>query len=93
MATRSRPCEVCMKPIEDSRLETTPETRLCLEHAEKIEKFGGEFIRSVSWDKTSKEGGLKKNYGGVTPHRIRNQQGMERLKDEFENEKWQAKEA
>ena len=86
MSHATRPCEICMKPIEAERLETLPETRLCLEHAEKIAKYGGEFTMSLSWEKTSKQGGLKKNYGGVTPHKRRNQQALERLKDEFEDE-------
>jgi hypothetical protein len=28
------------------------------------------------------------NYGGVTPHMRRNQKAIEKLKDEFEDEKW-----
>jgi hypothetical protein len=91
MSTKARLCEICMKAIETERLETIPETRLCLEHAEKIQKFGGEFQVSVTGERTSKQGSLKRNFGGVTPEMKRNQQGIEKLKDEFEDEKWQKK--
>ncbi|MBM3994226.1 MAG: hypothetical protein FJ303_08750 [Planctomycetes bacterium] len=91
MSKKSRPCEICMKPIEPQRLEATPETRLCKEHAEKIEKHVGEFIRVVSHERTSKAGSLKKNYGGVNTSRKRNQAAIEKLKDEFDEEKWQQK--
>jgi len=84
MSKKSRPCEICMKPIEPQRLEATPETRLCKEH-------GGEFIRVVSHERTSKAGSLKKNYGGVNTSRKRNQAAIEKLKDEFDEEKWQQK--
>lgn len=85
---KSRPCEVCMKPIEPERIETLPETRLCGEHAEKIAKLGGEFIRVSSTERTSKPGSLKRNYGGVNTTTKRNQQAIEKLKDEFDEAKW-----
>ena len=88
MSTKSRPCEICMKPIEIPRLEATPETRLCKAHAEQIEKYGGEFTRSVSQERTSKAGSLKVNYGGINTSTKRNQAAIERLKDDFEAEKW-----
>jgi ribosome biogenesis SPOUT family RNA methylase Rps3 len=91
MAAKTRPCEICMKPIEAERLETIPETRLCLEHAEKIKKFGGEFVVTSTQERTSKPGSLKKNYGGVTPSMKRNHKAIEKLKDELEEEKWQKK--
>lgn len=91
MDVKSRPCEVCMKPIEPERMEAVPETRLCREHGERIEKYGGEFSTTFTWDKTSKEGGMKKNFAGVSTKKRRNREAMEKLKDEFEEEKWQKK--
>lgn len=85
---KSRPCEVCMKPIEESRLETLTDTRLCEEHAKRIEKYGGEFLRSVSEEKTSKPGSLKQNYGGINTSKVRNTAAIERLKDEHYEEQW-----
>ena len=88
MSQKTRLCEICMKPIDPDRLEAANDTRLCGEHAEKIRKHGGEFIRSVSQETTSKAGSLKKNYGGVNSDKIRNQAAIEKLKIEFEEEKW-----
>jgi hypothetical protein len=88
---KSRPCEICMKPIEPSRLEALNDTRLCEEHARQIEKYGGEFLRSFTTERTSKEGSLKRNYGGINVSKRRNQKGIDQLKDEFEEEKWKAK--
>jgi hypothetical protein len=81
-----------MKPIEIERIEAIPQTRLCLKHAEAIRKHGGEFILTTTHDKTSKQGSLKKNFGGVTGRLRRNQKGIERLKDEHDAEKWQERE-
>lgn len=92
MAQKSRPCEICMKPIETERLEALPNTHLCLDHAEKIKKYGGEFLVSATRERTSKAGSLKINFGGVTAKLRRNQAAMEKLKDEFEEEKWRAQE-
>jgi hypothetical protein len=78
-----------MKPIELERIDSSPETRLCTEHAEKIKKHGGEFVRSVSHEKTSKAGSIKQNYGGVNTSKERNLAAIERLKDEYEAEKWE----
>jgi hypothetical protein len=81
-----------MKPIDPDRLEAANDSRLCGEHAEKIKKHGGEFMRANSQETTSKQGGLKKNYGGVNTEKIRNQAAIEALKIEFEEEKWRQKE-
>jgi hypothetical protein len=91
MSQRTRLCEICMKPIEQDRLDSSPETRLCTEHAEKIKKHGGEFIRSVSEERTSKPGSIKVNIGGVNTSKVRNAAAIERLKDEYEAEKWEKK--
>lgn len=88
---KSRPCEICMKPIEPTRLESLDDTRLCDEHAKKIEKYGGEFVRSFSEERISKPGSLKQNYGGINTSKTRNQKAIEQLKDEFDEEKWKDK--
>ena len=85
---KSRPCEICMKPIEQTRLNTLTDTRLCDEHAKQIEKYGGEYLRSFTEESTSKQGSLKKNYGGIAVTKVRNQKAIEQLKDEYEEEKW-----
>ena len=64
---KSRPCEICMQPIQPERIEILPDTHLCCDHARKIAKFGGEFTITAVRERTSKAGSLKKNYGGVTP--------------------------
>ena len=87
---KSRPCEVCKKPIEPARLEALSDTRLCEEHGRMIEKYGGEFVRSFSAERTSKQGSLKKNYGGIAVSKVRNQKAIEQLKDEFEAAKWES---
>lgn len=92
MSTKSRPCEICMKPIEMERLDGNSQTRLCQEHHEKIRKYGGEFILRTRMERTSKPGSLKINYGGVGGRLRRNQEAIEKLKDEFEEEKWRKKE-
>jgi hypothetical protein len=77
-----------MKPIEMERIEAIPETRLCLDHAVKVKKYGGEFVMSATHDRTSKAGSLKKNFGGVSTKLSRNDRAIERLKDDFDEEKW-----
>jgi hypothetical protein len=89
MATKTRPCEICMKPIDPERCEANPQTRLCREHAEKIVKYGGEFKLITRQERTSKQGSLKLNYGGVSGRLIRNTAAIERLKDEYEMEREQ----
>ena len=39
MTAKSRPCEICARPIETERASGLPETRLCAEHAQKIAKL------------------------------------------------------
>jgi hypothetical protein len=86
MSENTRPCEICQTPIDPERLEVLPETRLCTEHARKINKFGGEFTVTITQEKTSKQGSLKKNYGGVSPHKSRNSDAMEKLRSEYRTE-------
>lgn len=62
-----------------------PDTRLCTTHAREIEKYGGEFRLLATPDRTSKQGSLKHNYGGVTACRTRNAEALERLQQEFDS--------
>lgn len=80
MSVKTRPCEICKQEIPLERLEYLPETTLCAEHARMIEKYGGEFIVVFKEEKLSKAGSLKKNYGSVTPSRLRNSTAMEKLR-------------
>jgi hypothetical protein len=66
MAERS--CERCGASIPAERVETVPETRLCVKCSEEV---GGEFHLYATYERTSKEGSLKKNYGGVNVFRVR----------------------
>jgi len=89
MSSQPRPCEICQRMIDPERLEAVPDTRLCGEHARKISKYGGEFRLSASHDRTSKQGSLKHNYGGVTAHKTRNYEAVEQMRAEYEQEKRQ----
>ena len=62
MEVRPRSCERCGEAIPAARLEVMPETRICKPCSEAI---GGEFELTFSVEKLSKEGSLKKNFGGV----------------------------
>jgi hypothetical protein len=84
MTPQSRPCEICGRAIEAERAELLADTRLCLEHARQIQKYGGEFLLSAVLERTSKQGSLKQNYGGVTPRKRRNYDGLARLRREYE---------
>jgi hypothetical protein len=63
-----RLCERCGNEIPAERLEAVPETRLCVKCCEEV---GGEFHLYATYERTSKEGSLKKNYGGVNVFRVR----------------------
>jgi hypothetical protein len=79
-----RGCEICKQAIEAERAEVDPLTRLCAAHAKEIAKFGGEFKTVSREDVTSKQGSLKKNIGGVTTERVRNQEAVRRLREAYE---------
>lgn len=81
----SRPCEICNVLIEDERLEAVPETRLCIQHAKAIQKYGGEFKLSGSYETTSKQGSLKLNYGGVNVIKTKNNAAIEKLRRDYES--------
>ncbi len=81
----ARPCEICNKLIEEERLEAVPQTKLCIDHAKAIQKYGGEFKLSGSYETTSKQGSLKLNYGGVNVIKTKNTDGIERLRRDYES--------
>src|SRR5262249_19520373 len=80
MSSKTRPCEVCRRAIEPERIEAIPETRLCVEHARMIGKYGGEFLVAATRESLGKAGSLKKNYGDITTHKTRNRTAIERLR-------------
>ncbi|MGE3809303.1 MAG: hypothetical protein AB7K24_31955 [Gemmataceae bacterium] len=84
MSDQSHRCEICQQEIDPERVEVLPETGLCTEHARQMEKYGGEFLVSFTQERLSKAGSLKRNYGGVTPHRRRNHDGLAKLKKDLE---------
>jgi hypothetical protein len=83
---RTRPCEICGSPIEQERVEVLPATRLCAKHAREIRKYGGEFTITITVERLNKSGSLKRNYGGITPHRRRNGEAIAKLREAFEAE-------
>jgi hypothetical protein len=91
MTEKTRPCEICGQPIDPERVEVLPETRLCRDHARQIQKYGGEFIVTSHLERTSKEGSLKRNYGGVTTSKRRNHEGLRKLRDAYAEEQEQQK--
>jgi len=84
-----RLCIVCKKAIESEREEAMPDTRLCAQHGNEIEKFGGEFRLSAVQERTSKKTSFKVNYGGISTTRTRNQIALEKLQDEYELKKFE----
>ena len=77
-------CVVCQLEIEAERAEALPETRLCIEHAREIQKYGGEFTLTGTLESTSKVGSLKKNYGGVDVVKCRNAAGLLQVMNDFD---------
>jgi hypothetical protein len=68
MAVVPRVCARCDGEIPAERLEAIPETMVCVQCSKEM---GGEFHVIVSAEKTSKDGSLKKNYGGYSARKIR----------------------
>lgn len=83
MSAKVRVCEICKRPIDPERIEVIPETRLCSDHARMIARYGGEFTMTYTRERLSKPGSLKKNYGGVTPQKLRNATAMAKLRREL----------
>jgi hypothetical protein len=69
MAAEPRPCARCGAEIPAERVEALPETIVCVNCA--AEMGGSEFQVVVIPERTSKEGSLKKNYGGYHTKKIR----------------------
>ena len=63
-----QPCARCGEMIPAERIEAIPETMVCVACSKEM---GGEFTVIVTPEKTSKEGSLKKNYGGYSTSKIR----------------------
>lgn len=80
---RTRICEICKGPIDEERAEGLPDTRLCRQHAEEIQQYGGEFKTVSRQERTSKAGSLKINYGGVATQKRRNQTALDRLREAY----------
>lgn len=78
-----RLCAVCKREIEEDRIDAIPGTRLCIDHGKEIQKYGGEFRVSASDERTSKQGSMKINYGGITTRSERNHDALEQLIDDF----------
>jgi hypothetical protein len=68
MAIVPQPCARCGNEIPAERLEALPDTMVCVTCSKEM---GGEFHMIVTAEKTSKEGSLKKNYGGYNLKKIR----------------------
>jgi len=68
MTTEPRACARCGNEIPAERIEAIPETMVCVACSQKM---GGEFRVLVVPERTSKEGSLKKNYGGYFTKKIR----------------------
>jgi hypothetical protein len=78
-----RLCDICGQFIDEERAEALPNTRLCMTHAQAAGKFGGEFVLSSKTEVISKQGSLKKNYGGISTSQRRNAKAIEKLRDEY----------
>ena len=76
-------CEICGKEIPAERLECLPDTRLCVEHAHAAQKYGGEFKLTGVQGNLAKVGSLKKNYGDVDVIKKRNNDVIEKLRQEY----------
>ena len=68
MPTEPRACARCGAGIPAERVEAIPETMVCVACSKDM---GGEFKVVVVPERTSKEGSLKKNYGGYVTTKIR----------------------
>ena len=68
MSIAPQPCARCGELIPAERIEAIPETMVCVTCSKEM---GGEFRVVVTPERTSKEGSLKKNYGGYSTRKIR----------------------
>ena len=63
-----RSCARCGNDIPAERIEAIPDTMVCVKCSSDM---GGEFQVVVIPERTSKEGSLKKNYGGYHTKKFR----------------------
>ena len=77
------PCEICKRTIDAERVEAIPETRLCVEHARMIGKYGGEFLVTATRESLGKAGSLKRNYGDIVTQKRRNQTAIDKLRHDY----------
>jgi hypothetical protein len=68
MSIVPQPCARCGELIPAERIEAIPETMVCVACSKEM---GGEFRVVATPERTSKEGSLKKNYGGYSTRKIR----------------------
>jgi DNA-directed RNA polymerase subunit RPC12/RpoP len=68
MVIAPQPCVRCGNEISAERQEALPDTMLCVACSREV---GGEFLIVVTPERISKDGSLKKNYGGYTTRKIR----------------------
>lgn len=68
MTIMPRPCSRCGVEIPVERIEAVPDTMVCVTCSTEM---GGEFKVIVVPERTSKEGSMKKNYGGYGTKKIR----------------------
>ncbi len=85
MTDVTRCCEICGGPIDPERADILPDTRLCVEHARMMAKYGGEFLLAAFQTNLGKSGSLKKNYGDVSVAKRRNTSGLLKLREEVRN--------
>lgn len=68
MTSAGQPCARCGEEIPAERVEALPDTMVCVRCSGEM---GGEFTVYVIPERTSKEGSLKKNYGGYGTKKVR----------------------
>lgn len=69
-------------------MEAIAATRLCAKHGREIEQYGGEFTLTAAQERTSKQGSLKLNYGGISTALSRNNEALGKLLDEYERQQY-----
>jgi hypothetical protein len=68
MTAVPRACVKCGGEVPAERVEALPDTQLCIRCSQAM---GGEFDVYVEAERTSKDGSLKKNYGGYGTRKVR----------------------
>ncbi len=69
MTAGTRDCARCGAEIPAERVEAIPDTMVCVKCAGEM--GGSEFQVVAIPERTSKEGSMKKNYGGYTTRKVR----------------------